>query len=394
MYKVLKSFIKLLFSVSPFAFRILLSFQGLRLAQLATKKLSKPRYVYIDFNLPRYDADGGSRTVFQLFNYLVKNAGKISFVLLSNEKNKAYEARYKKIGNILYCSIINLEALLSIIKPKAILIKSPEIAFSLDFILKSDQYETFYMGSDLYHLRLKHISKKNSFLDFIGKKIDYFFYKAIETKIFRTKANILYPSSQEVSYAKKYNNNTFLMPIRLFDRKSIVANSKLVRYQNFNIIFVGSISHYPNLQGLFWFFKEVWPLLIRLESRVTLHIVGEGFESSFENKKNVFFHGYLSDKELEKLYRSCNVSIAPLLEGGGVKGKIIDALYYGLNVVTTSAGSQGINFDGISVFDLPIDFAQSVLSRLRNPKIFFGTVNFLVNNYSEKSFDKIFRDVK
>jgi hypothetical protein len=394
MYKVLKGIIKLLFSLSPFAFRMLLSLQGLGLSQLTTKKLSKSKYIYIDFTLPRYDADGGARTVFQLFNYLTRNGGNITFVLLSKEKNNAYEATYKKIGNILYCGIINLEALLSIIKPKAILIKSPEIAFSLDFILKSDQYETFYIGSDLYHLRLKHISNKNSLLDFIGKKIDYFFYKAIEIKIFKTKANILYPSSQEVSYAKKYNNNTFLMPIRLFDRKSIATNSSLIRNQNFNIIFVGSISHYPNLQGLFWFFKEVWPILINLESRVTMHIVGEGFESSFENQKNVFFHGYLSDMELEKLYRSCNVSIAPLLEGGGVKGKIIDALYYGLNVVTTSAGSQGINFNGISVFDSPDEFAQSVLSRLRKPKFFSGAVNFLDSNYSEKIFEKIFRDVK
>jgi len=52
--------------------------------------------------------------------------------------------------------------------------------------------------------------------------------------------------------------------------------------------------------------------------------------------------GYVTEGELQNLYDTCRIMIAPLRYGAGVKGKIVEAMYNGLPVVTTSIGAEGI----------------------------------------------------
>ena len=57
---------------------------------------------------------------------------------------------------------------------------------------------------------------------------------------------------------------------------------------------------------------------------------------------NVRVTDYVSDTILEALYESADVAIVPMRYGGGVKGKIIEAMRFGVPTVTTSVGIQGI----------------------------------------------------
>lgn len=52
--------------------------------------------------------------------------------------------------------------------------------------------------------------------------------------------------------------------------------------------------------------------------------------------------GFVSEEELSELYRTCRIVVVPLRYGAGVKGKVIEALYNGAPVVTTSIGAEGI----------------------------------------------------
>ena len=63
------------------------------------------------------------------------------------------------------------------------------------------------------------------------------------------------------------------------------------------------------------------------------------------------------------------VSIAPLRYGAGVKGKIGEALSYGLPVVTTNVGAEGMGLrDGEEalITDSPHDFAAAVVRAYRD----------------------------
>ena len=46
---------------------------------------------------------------------------------------------------------------------------------------------------------------------------------------------------------------------------------------------------------------------------------------------------------MENLYQKSRISIAPLRFGAGIKGKIIEAIYNQIPIVTTSIGGEGLD---------------------------------------------------
>ena len=52
--------------------------------------------------------------------------------------------------------------------------------------------------------------------------------------------------------------------------------------------------------------------------------------------------GFVSDEELQNLYDTCRMVVCPLRFGAGVKGKVIEAIYNGIPMITTSIGAEGI----------------------------------------------------
>jgi glycosyltransferase involved in cell wall biosynthesis len=69
----------------------------------------------------------------------------------------------------------------------------------------------------------------------------------------------------------------------------------------------------------------------------------------------------VSDSELARLYNECRIVVVPLLLGGGIKGKIIEALWRGVPVITTAVGAEGIpNAPSGMVVSEPDDFAAAL----------------------------------
>jgi glycosyltransferase involved in cell wall biosynthesis len=80
--------------------------------------------------------------------------------------------------------------------------------------------------------------------------------------------------------------------------------------------------------------------------------------------------GYVPD--IDPLFQSVRVFVAPLRFGAGTKGKIGDALAYGLPVVTTSIGAEGFALttgDTAIIADEPQAFAASVLQVYREQEL-------------------------
>lgn len=111
-----------------------------------------------------------------------------------------------------------------------------------------------------------------------------------------------------------------------------------------DIIFVGSYNHHPNQEGVEWFFHEIWPQLRENLPDAKFHLVGSGFENTdFTDRDNrIVVHGQVTDQTLRYLYSICRVSIAPLLSGAGIKGKLVEACAIGLPCVGTAVAWQGL----------------------------------------------------
>ncbi|MBC6995320.1 glycosyltransferase family 4 protein [Neolewinella lacunae] len=107
--------------------------------------------------------------------------------------------------------------------------------------------------------------------------------------------------------------------------------------------FIGSLDWLPNLEGLQWFLNDVWPQVHRRFPELEFHIAGRNMPPSLQalRMKNVIIHG-----EVES---SCDfvaahsISIVPLLSGGGMRAKILEAMSLGRVVISTSVGLEGIS---------------------------------------------------
>ena len=132
-------------------------------------------------------------------------------------------------------------------------------------------------------------------------------------------------------------------------------------------MFVGGFAHPPNADAVLWFAREVFPR-IRERLTVTFYVVGSRVTEeirALESPGNgIVVKGFVSEEELSALYQSCRIVVVPLRYGAGVKGKVVEAVYNGAPVVTTSVGSEGIPDVGqaLVIEDTAEAFAEAVVS--------------------------------
>jgi GT2 family glycosyltransferase len=142
-------------------------------------------------------------------------------------------------------------------------------------------------------------------------------------------------------------------------------------------IFVGGFRHQPNVEGLVWFIQEVLPIIRTQDPEFQMRVIGSGYPSDFINfltTSNVIYLGSIGD--LKPLYATARMSIVPLLTGAGMKGKLAEALSFGVPVVSTSLGTEGFGFteELAPVFtrDTPADFAEACLELNVNESLNMG----------------------
>lgn len=107
--------------------------------------------------------------------------------------------------------------------------------------------------------------------------------------------------------------------------------------------FIGALDWQPNMEGLKWFLKHVWPDVSRAVPSATMHIAGRGAPANAKrwlNSEKVSFEGEVDDAR--SFMASMNVIIAPLFAGSGLRIKIIEAMSIGRTVVATPVAVRGL----------------------------------------------------
>jgi len=137
------------------------------------------------------------------------------------------------------------------------------------------------------------------------------------------------------------------------------------------VTFMGGLHWPPNMQGMHWFRNEVWPQVKNRIPGAVLTIIGRDSERARGNggDSSIEAAGYVADP---KTYLSeTAVFIVPLFAGGGMRVKILDAWSWGLPVVSTSIGAEGIQTDqreNLYLADDPDSFASAVVEVLSDPQ--------------------------
>lgn len=196
-----------------------------------------------------------------------------------------------------------------------------------------------YFTHDLHHIRIaRTAARAASEAERQAGRIKARKLKKLEKRAFQQADTVIHISEEEQAIADQ------LVPHRSIVIPPAVAvetEPPLASRSN-SVVFIANFSHAPNSSGLRWFLAQVWPLVRRTHPEAQLHVVGRNppeFVAALHGH-NIHCHGFVP--ALSSVTRSASVGVAPLLEGAGVKGKILTCLAHGLPVVSTAIGLEGI----------------------------------------------------
>jgi len=128
--------------------------------------------------------------------------------------------------------------------------------------------------------------------------------------------------------------------------------------------FAGSFGHRPNLEGLAWFLQSVWPLVRAQRPASTFVVAGRNPPADLVASagEGVEFAGFVPD--IYDFYAANAVTVVPLVSGGGVKIKTVEAMLAGSAVVSTRIGIEGTDSrhgEHAIVHDDAAEFARAVV---------------------------------
>ena len=131
-----------------------------------------------------------------------------------------------------------------------------------------------------------------------------------------------------------------------------------------DLMFVGGFQHPPNVDAAEWLIDDIFPRVRAELPGIQLHLIGSRMPEALRERAGdgVLVHGYVED--LEPYLNNCRLSVAPLRYGAGVKGKVNQAMAWGLPVVATRCASEGMflqHGQDVLVADEADDFAAAVV---------------------------------
>lgn len=140
------------------------------------------------------------------------------------------------------------------------------------------------------------------------------------------------------------------------------------------VVFTGSMDWAANADGMSYFLREVWPLVLEQRPHATFEAVGRRPPAALlrlaESLPGVRFTGRVED--VRPHVRDAQVFVIPLLVGGGTRIKAYEAMAMGCPVVSTSLGVEGLegkHGEHLLLADSPVDIAGAVLELLANPTL-------------------------
>ena len=136
-----------------------------------------------------------------------------------------------------------------------------------------------------------------------------------------------------------------------------------------HILHIGTMYWPPNIDGVLWFIRQVWPLVRARKPGVQFDVVGsrppQEIVALSGDETGINVTGYVPDPA--PYFQRAALMVVPLRAGGGMRVKILNALAQGIPVVSTTLGYEGIAVtpeENILAGDTPAAFADAVVRLL------------------------------
>jgi glycosyltransferase involved in cell wall biosynthesis len=136
------------------------------------------------------------------------------------------------------------------------------------------------------------------------------------------------------------------------------------------VTFLGGLHWPPNAEGVRWFVEEIWPVIARAVPGAVFTVIGKPglrHRAHQDRAARIEETGYVED--VRRYVEETAVFVVPLKAGAGMRVKILDAWCWGLPVVSTTVGAEGLaasDGDHLMLADDAPAFASGVIEILGN----------------------------
>ncbi|WP_049946254.1 glycosyltransferase [Butyrivibrio sp. WCD2001] len=316
------------------------------------RSYDKKHILVIDHYIPHFDNDAGGRCTYMYLQQFVKRGYRVTFIGDNFAKDEPYRTIITQQGiEILYGNFYcnNWKKWLAVNGEyfDYFYTQRPHISINyVDYLRKCGSAKLFYFAHDLNHIREKReyeVTGDISHLEAVEE------WKKIELELVEKSDVVHVVGTFEQKYLQDIYKDKIIrnIPLYIYEQYEKSTNDFETRD---GILTVGGFNHHPNLDAVLWFAENVYPKILEKNPHMKWHIVGSKTPDIVTQmaNDNIIVHGFVSDEELEEIYNNCRLAVVPLRYGAGVKGKILEAIYHRLPVITTPIGAEGIpNDDGI-----------------------------------------------
>ncbi len=369
MFNIVKEYAEQNFEVHILSMNTSKHFVPERKVQSVFDSYAKVEFVYVDNRVT--------------FIGLLQNLFSQNSYILSRFVSEDYNKKLKELLYNTVYDIIHLDALSSLLY--------------IETIRKHSKAKVFYRAQNIESqiwnraaMRTNNPAKK-IYLKIQTRRLEKFEWNAVN------KADLILPLSvsDEEIFRKHTDVSVALLPV------FVPVNSEYSdRLEVDDVFFIGAMDWAPNAEGIEWFLKRIWPSLSKEFEQLKIYIAGSKTPDWLFGLKSetIFPEGEVDDSKRFMLEHG--IMIAPILTGGGIRVKILEAMALGKVVIATTIAAEGLGAtDGLNI--LIADSADQFIEKLKKCRdlrfrrligenaLSFARKNFSISKLSKalKQFD-------
>lgn len=263
---------------------------------------------------------------------------------------------------------------------------------------------TFYLDQHNCESQIikRQVDKEQSFAKKLFLSYEYLKLKRFEETMLKKAEKVVVLSQEDKEVMTKniaINMDKFVIipiPVESDYKKDVKSNIK----EEIKLIFLGTLSWYPNSQGLGWFLDKVIPLLEENSVKYSFYIVGKDpgkdIMSKCVNNPKIVVTGYVDD--INEYIEKCDVMVVPIFIGSGMRVKILEALAKAIPVISTEVGAEGIdvkNQESILISNNEQEFYENIL-KLKNEELYKllqqNGLQLFQEKYSYQAIENLIRE--
>jgi GT2 family glycosyltransferase len=107
-----------------------------------------------------------------------------------------------------------------------------------------------------------------------------------------------------------------------------------------DLAFLGGFNHLPNIEAVEFFREKIMPHLLTKMKNAILHVYGSNPPDTLKSleSEHLVLEGYVD--KLDQVFEKCRVFVVPLLSGAGIKGKVLEAMSWGVPMVLSPIAAE------------------------------------------------------